>query len=378
MDPGSILPALPTGARILVVRLRSIGDIVLLTPALRLLKEWRPDLRISAVIESRFRELLEANPDVEEILNPGEGHGWEKIKSRLQAVREIRRRSFSLCVNLHGGPASVFLTRWSSAGIKVGFHHYRARSAYNILVPDAKLILDQTTVHTAELQAAAFFHLGLPRRNVPGARLVVTPHHQDQWKEKLAVLGVGRDKEYALIHPTALYATKQWAPQNFALLGNYLQREKGLLPIYSCGPGESSVLDAVEQAAGAAIRRLDGASLGEFAAALAGARLFVGNDSGPAHMAQALQRPLVVIFGSSSSVIWGPWRRAGTLAVTREDRTSSVARVVQNFYDCNPCPGDRCYRFERPECILSVSYEQVQTAVDEVLERSGGHVLKGM
>ena len=377
MDPGSILPALPTGARILVVRLRSIGDIVLLTPALRLLKEWRPDLRISAVIESRFRELLENNPDVEEILNPGEGHGWEKIKSRLRAVQEIRRRNFSLCVNLHGGPASVFLTRWSRAGCKVGFHNYRARGTYQILVPDAKLILDQTTVHTAELQAAAFFHLGLPRGDVPGARLVVTPHHQAQWEEKRAALGVPKNQEYALVHPTALYATKQWAPQNFAMLGNYIQHEKGLLPIYSCGPCESRVLDAVEQASGAAIQRLDGASLGEFAAALAGARLFVGNDSGPAHMAQALRRPSVVIFGSSSSVIWGQWPRAESLGAMPQERTASVARVVQNFYDCNPCPGDRCYRFERPECILSISFEQVQAAVDEVIESSRGQVLKG-
>jgi hypothetical protein len=56
----------------------------------------------------------------------------------------------------------------------------------------------------------------------------------------------------------------------------------------------------------------------------------------------------------------------------------SVARVVQNFYDCNPCPGDRCYRFERPECILSVAFEQVQAAVEEVLESSRGHVLDGI
>src|ERR1700693_4842380 len=104
MDAGSILPALPTGARILVVRLRSIGDIILLTPAVRLLKEWRPDLRVSVVVESRFRELIENNPDIDEVMDPGEGHGWGKIKARLQAVRAIRRKNFSVCVNLHGGP----------------------------------------------------------------------------------------------------------------------------------------------------------------------------------------------------------------------------------------------------------------------------------
>jgi ADP-heptose:LPS heptosyltransferase len=106
---------------------------------------------------------------------------------------------------------------------------------------------------------------------------------------------------------------------------------------------------------------LQGVSLAQFAAALAGTRLFVGNDSGPAHMAAALARPVVVIFGSSSSPIWGPWPRQGS---------NSSARVVQNPFNCNPCPGDRCYQFARPECILSVTFEQVKNAVDEVLAQS--------
>ncbi len=351
-----------------MVRLRSIGDIVLLTPALRLLKGWRPDLRISVMVESRFRELLEGNPDVEEIMDPGPGRGWKKIKSRLQATGEIRRRNFSVCVNLHGGPTSVFLTRWSGATWKVGFHHYRSRRTYQILIPDAKLFLGQPAIHTAELQAAAFFYLGLPCHDVPRARLLVLPRHQAWWDERRAALGVPRNQEYALVHPTALYATKQWAPENFARIGASLEREKGLLPIFSCGPGETAVLDAVERVNGSAIRRLDGARLGEFAAALAGARLFIGNDSGPAHMAQALERPSVVIFGSSSSAIWGPWPRPGSLDAPPNNRAVGAAQVVQNFYECNPCPGDRCYRYERPECILSIKFEQVQAAIEGVLK----------
>jgi lipopolysaccharide heptosyltransferase III len=371
MAAGSILPGLPIGARILVVRLRSIGDIILLTPALRLLKAWRADLRISVMLEPRFQELLENNPDVEEILAPGAGRGWNKIKSRLKTVRSLRARHFSVCVNLHGGPTSAFFTRWGGAGCKVGFHHYRTRGAYHVLVPDARMILGHPDVHTAELQAAAFFHLGLPKSEVPRARISVSPQHHDWWEKKREALGVALNQEYALLHPTALYATKQWAPENFARVGAYLEREKGLSPVYSCGPGETAVLDAVERAAGSGVRRIEGAGLGEFAAALAGARLFVGNDSGPAHMAQALERPAVVIFGSSSSVIWGPWPRRGASAAAGRLQATSAAQVVQNPYECNPCPGDRCYRFERPECILSVKFEQVQSAAESVLTRSG-------
>ena len=353
--PTSLLPTLPPGARILILRLRSIGDIVLLTPAMRLLKRWRPDLEVSVLVESPFRELLQANADVDEILEPGGGSGFAKLRARIAAVREIRQRQFALCVNLHGGPTSAFLTRWSGARWKAGFEHFRQRGIYHALIPDARGILNKPSIHTAEHQASAFFHLGLPREEIPPAGLAVSAAAATWWDEKRASLGVPQGQEYAVLHPTALYFTKQWAPENFAALGNYLERKMGLPIIYTCGPGETGSLDLVQQAAGATIRRLQGPRLGNFLAALAGARVFVGNDSGPAHMAAALGRPGVVIFSSSSSRIWGPWR------------PRAPWRIVQNPYDCNPCPGDRCYRYERPECILSVTFEQVRSAVEEIL-----------
>jgi ADP-heptose:LPS heptosyltransferase len=159
-----------------------------------------------------------------------------------------------------------------------------------------------------------------------------------------------------VVHPTALFATKQWSPEHFAALGVGL--ESWFPVVYSCGPGESHVLDAVEKSAGKELCRLEGTGLRHFAAALAGARLFIGNDSGPAHMAAAVGIPGVVIFSSSSSAQWAPWR------------PRAMWRVVQNHYDCNPCPGDRCYQFARPECILSVTLDQVHSAVQGVLAAS--------
>jgi ADP-heptose:LPS heptosyltransferase len=358
MTPASLLVDVPACSRILVIRLRSIGDIVLLTPALHLLKAWRPDLVTSVLVEPRFRELLEGNPDVDEILSPGEGP--IKGVSRLRTVLALRRKEFAVCINLHGGPTSRFLTRMCGAPVKVGFEHFRSPQHYQILIPDARIILNQPTLHTAEHQACAFFYLGLPRQEIPRARIFVSAEHKAWWKDRRAHLGLAPGEDYVIVHPTALYATKQWAPEKFAQLATALEREIGLKPVFSCGPGEDAVLDAIQKASELVIRRLGSARLGQLAAALHQARLFVGNDSGPAHMAAALSRPLVVVFGSSSSTIWGPWPRQAP---------NPPAQVVQNFYDCNPCPGDRCYRFERPECILSVSLEQVRTAVETVLTR---------
>jgi len=361
MKAASLLPDLPAGARVLILRLRSIGDIILLTPALRLLKHWRPDLRLSVMIEPRFRDLLQGNPAVEEILIPGEGSGARKLLSRAAVIRQLRRRRFSVCVNLHGGPTSRIFTRWSAAPWRVGFAHYRGASLYNILVPDACTILNKPSLHTAEHQAAAFFHLGLPQTEIPRAQIFSGAEHAGWWDAQRAKLGLAADQPYAIVQPTAAYKTKEWAAEGFARVGKYLASEAGVTPIYSCGPGEEPVLDAVERAAGEPVRRLQGVSLAQFAAALEGARLFVGNDSGPAHMAAALARPVVVIFGSSSSPIWGPWP---------PQASNQGSRVVQNPFECNPCPGDHCYKFAQPECILSITFEQVKDAIAAVLAQT--------
>ena len=364
MNPASLLPGLPGQSRILILRLRSMGDIVLLTPALRLLRDWRSDLHVSVLVESRFSALLEGNPCADQTLFMAQEGGWRKLRDRARLVRDLRAQKFALCLNLHGGPTSAFLARFSGARWKVGFEHFRRRRTYDVMVPDARRILSQAAVHTAEHQAAALFWLGAPRRAVPPSELFVTGAGRIEWQKERTRLGIGYGRDYALLNPAALYFTKQWPAQRFSELGRYLENERGVAAVFTCGPGESRCLDEVERASGRPICRLDTPGLATLMAATAEARVFVGNDSGPAHVAAALGVPPVVIFGSSNSKIWGPWIGSGP----RSSASGSSFQIVQNSYECNPCPGDRCYRYPRPECILSVSFEQVRSAVDSVLQ----------
>src|SRR5580698_2409505 len=107
---GPLLERLPSGSRTVVIRLRSLGDCVLTTPALALLKAHRPDLRIAVVVEDRFREVFDHSPDVECGLPPQAG--------------ALRRWRPSMTLNLHGGTRSMALTVASQAGIRAGFAHH--------------------------------------------------------------------------------------------------------------------------------------------------------------------------------------------------------------------------------------------------------------
>ena len=123
----NVLEELPRPGRVAIVRLRSLGDCVLSTPALALLKRARADLRVAVVAEARFHAVFEHNPDVDEILRPEPGM--------------LRRWRPDLCLNLHGGTRSAFITLVSGARWRAGFGHFRHQFAYNVHIPRAQEIL---------------------------------------------------------------------------------------------------------------------------------------------------------------------------------------------------------------------------------------------
>ncbi len=271
-----VLQRLPEGARVAVVRLRSLGDCVLTTPALHLLKLSRPDLNVAVVVEDRFAGVFEGNPDVDELLPPD--------------ARRLRAWHPALCLNLHGGTRSLWLTYTSRARIRAGFAHFSGSFLYNVRIPTAQEILGvNRTVHTAEHMASAMFHLGAERREIPRARLFADPHRAE--------------RRYAVIHPFATGADKTWRADGFLAVAELLRRTFDMEPVFIGAAADD--FRAFEQ-----YRHLQGAPLGEVKALLAGASLFVGNDSGPAHMAAAFGLPVMVIFGSMDPAIWGPWRTA--------------------------------------------------------------------
>ncbi len=318
-----------------VIRLRSLGDTVLTTPALAQLRQARPDLRVVVVVETPLDTVLDGNPDITAVLPVARKAG---IADRAATLWSIRRNRPELCLNLHGGPTSAWLTALSGARYRAGFGHFRPSRVYNIHIPRPHEILGRAEgapVHTAEHLASAIFYLGAPHTEIPRAVLAASPP--------------ARRRSYAVFHVTAAYFTKQWPVERFRRIAEHVQLHHGLEPIMIAGPGEGSVFEKLR-----GFTCLDNLDVRLLKSLLAGARLFVGNDSGPAHIAAAFGVPCVVIFGSSNSTHWRPWK--------------TPHAVVETAWDCKPCPGDRCYAFDEPRCILSVEAEPVERAVDELLQ----------
>jgi len=351
-DLAKPLESLPPGARILLIRLRSLGDTLLVTPALGMLKRWRPDLRLSMVLQEEFAPILASNPDVEDVIVLKRG-GVQGALSVLSAQRLIRRRRYAACFNLHGGTLSALLTATSGTPYRLAAGPFRFRWVYTGVAPHSEEVMGRRGLHTVEHQLSVFCWAGLPLGEIPPLQLFPQPEARQAVQKKLAAAGLNQRTCYAVMVPTARFFTKEWPFERYAAVVRYLKERYGLETVLDCSPGDEWKLDAVDKACGRRLPRLVPLSIQELAALIEGAALFLGNDSGPMHIAAALQRPMVVLFGSSEASVWRPWRAPSV--------------VLENPYTCRPCPADRCYAFDRPECILSITEEQVRAAIDSLL-----------
>ncbi len=347
---------LPENSRVLFIRIRNLGEAVLDTANLRALKRFRPDLRIATLVEAIYTDLYLADPDVEAMALPrGAKDRRSSIAARLDVIREIRQREFEAVINLHGGPTSAHLTFLSGAKHRAGAEHFRNGYAYNLRIPPAEEVLGRKDLHTVEYQFGQFRWLGLPDEEPSPTHLYVVPRMREAALAKLRDAGVNPERPYALLAPTNEFYTKRWMPDRYAAVAENLS-DRGLQIVMTGAPTEEqrAQLAAVQDATRQRLFSLSSLIIGELVAVIGGAKLFVGNDSGPAHIAAAVKTPLVALFGPASSVRWSPWRAQSAL--------------VQNYFACNPCAMYTCEAFDQPECIRSITVDQVMGAIDQVWE----------
>lgn len=346
-NPLSLLQQLPIAANVLIVRLRSIGDVVLTFPALQALHDWRPDLRIHMLVEPLSAPLVEKHPAISQVI---------VLRKSWQTVRHLRRQQFAIAFNMHGGPTSAFLTWLSGAPVRVCWAQRQYSWCYNVHVPVHFPVYGRIEMHTAEHRLQQFLYTGLPASPLPPAKVYVDAKAADFVRRKLAQKGIGADQPYAVVRPGASQANKRWPAERFAEIARWLRESHGIATVVNLGPGDEAIEAEVNRAfvgLGVIMSDLDVRGL---VALLAGSCLLIGNDTGPTHIAAALQKKCVVIFGASDSKVWSPWK--------------TEYRLVENPFPCAQCPRGGCESLATSQCIASISAEQVRAACNDLLAKS--------
>jgi heptosyltransferase-3 len=269
--------------RILVVKLNHLGDTLLMTPALRLLRQRFPQAWIDVVVRSGGEAVLEGNPDVSQVMTVP---GW-------RALATVLRRRYAYAFDLSNSDRAKVLVLASGAEVRGinarhGVHGWR-REVFNRVsmfdwAREHQVLRDFRTVADV---------LGVEA--VPGPLVLETGVEVER---PLAA--------YAVIHPTSRWAYKQWLPERWAAVADFLAEKRGLQVLFSHGPGES--VDAILEKSRIPHLKRTGLSLRQLGRLIQGASLFLGVDTVAMHVAAAVQAPTVALFGPSSEWSWHPWQ----------------------------------------------------------------------
>lgn len=286
------LPELPPRAGVVLIRLRSLGDTILLTPAAAALKAWRPDLRLAVVVEARFAAVVAHNPDFDAVIAVAPG-----AVGRARALGAVRRFRPQLALGLHGGSTAAWLARASGAPRRATFDGLRHRWAYNLFTPPRAAEGGRGRLHTVEHVLSLLEALGLPAAAPGRLCLALRPEAESRMRARIERRGVTGG--YAFLNTEAREPGLRWPLERFAALAAWLRRAHGLASVQASAGGGEPVEGAT---------LISGTSVEELMALVAGSALVAGNDGGPIHIAAALDRPTAVVYSTTDVEVWHPWR----------------------------------------------------------------------
>ncbi|MBV8468082.1 MAG: putative lipopolysaccharide heptosyltransferase III [Burkholderiales bacterium] len=347
--------------RVLVIKLRHHGDVLLTTPVLRTLKQQMPQVEVDVLVYDETRDMLADNPHIDRLFTikktRAAGGSWAKLKLELGLLRDLRARQYDVLISLteHNRGASLarlLRPRWaiSQDGPYNGFYK---RSFSHLFQP---VWLNKR--HAVERNLDALRTIGLfPRDEDKTATLVPGAAAQQTITALLATHGLAAGG-YILVHPGSRWAYKTWTAEKVAGLIAQLMEEGHRIVVSGSPDGaERALADAILAALPQRDQVVDVVgrlSLRELGELIRQSRMLIGVDSVPMHMAAALNTPVVALFGPSGQIEWGPW--------------GGTHRIIRLGLPCQPCELKGCGNSGYSQCLATLPIATVHAAAIELLQ----------
>ena len=324
--------------RILITRLRYLGDVILTTPAIAALKSRYPGAQIYYLTEESYSPILNKDPHLDGIISLGGNF--------VSSLRAIRSRRFTATVDLFYNPRSAWLLFISQIPIRLGGTRKWRRHLYT-----------DTFRVPSNVRSAADHHLhALKDFDVHGTvqppRIYLLDDEIKEGRELITRI-TGRDNGVVALHPGGTWPSKRWAPGAFAGLAGLIRKRTGMELLLVAGPGEEEIVRDVASRAGEGMHILPLQPIRRLAAVLRSCDAVVANDGGVMHLSVALQRPTVGVFGPTEPEVWFPYESMGPYS------------VVMSMEECAPCHLHQCNDMR---CLEGLKPEKVYKAFERVLK----------
>ncbi|MBC8147662.1 MAG: putative lipopolysaccharide heptosyltransferase III [Bacteroidetes bacterium] len=295
--------------KILIIKFRNIGDVLLSTPLISNLKSVCPDTSIDFALNKGCEDMLTSNPNINDIIVYDRSRIkklsiFSQLKEEIRFTRNIRKKRYDMVINLTEGDRGAQLALLSGANIKLGFP-VRKGLLSKIKIFD-KLGNDKKWQHTVEKDLQFINLLGKKINNKEVKIYWSSAVEQEVDK----ILADNNIEKFVHIHPVSRWMFKCWEDDRMASVIDYLQQDKGLKVIITGAPVKKELdrIDKILTLCNTKPVNLSGKlTLKHLACLSSKARLFFGVDTAPMHMAAATNTPVMALFGASYPVIWGPW-----------------------------------------------------------------------
>jgi heptosyltransferase-3 len=338
----------PNPKRILVIKLKQPGDVLVSTPVIAALKEAWPESHLTYLVPKGTEAMVADHPDLDELMVVARrGATWVET---LRFIRKLRQGRFDLVLELSGGDRGAIYTFLTGAKERLGFEHprqpfWQRHGCFTRLLPRPPV-----KMHMVDQNLAALRALGLTPVN-PRLQFFWDNNVERQVQDLLSSLGLS-ERPFVVMHPGAGWRFKCWTPTGYARVIEAFEQEWGL-PVVLTGTKavhEQDLLKAVlKECRAHPINLVGRLSLKELGALIVRARLFFGMDSAPMHLAAAVNTPAVALFGPSGVFNWGPWGE-GHL-------------VIKKNWECLPCGKDGCKGSKASRCLMELTPEEVLAAM---------------
>lgn len=335
-------------SRILLTRMKFIGDVVLTTPVIRALREKFPNAYIAYMGDKKAVSLLERNPYLNHIIpfDFSRPAVWEQPR----VILELRKQKFDVVVDLFSNPRSALLTYFSGAPVRVGKDVGGRGRLYTHRIKDDGAMKSAIAFHYQYVKP-----LGVEATHWR-TEIFLSEEEKREARIFLKWQNVDIEKPIVAVHPGATWPNKMWLKGSFAALIDKMFTKLKVETIFSLGPGDDELGSYIFQHCFGKVHILPVLPVRQLAAVLSQCAVFVTNDCGPMHIAAAVGTKTIGIFGPEPEEVWFPYGRdEGHLAIRKD-------------IWCSPCRKTACFRKgeEYLECMKLVS---VQEIFDEVQKR---------
>ena len=356
--------------KILLIRLRLIGDVVFTTPVLRALKRQFPRAGLSYLVEREAAAVVRNHPDIDELFVVERRRGVRRIVDDLRLAARLRRTRFDVVIDFHGGPRSSWLTRATGAPQRIGYDVAGRSWLYTRTVARPRELRPRHSVVNQWdlLSAIDGWTASAPHPAVDSVTMAADAEAENAIVRRLRAQNIGPEHELMVVHVSAGNPFRRWPEVAFVrlicALASANERRRIIL---SSGPADAPAADRIvagartELGADRAERVVDFGdfNLAELRALVARSRLFVGGDTGPLHIAATTQTPIVGIFGPTLSARSAPWR----------DPALPTESVEIPGLPCRPCEQRVCVPGDF-RCLTTLKPDEVISAAERVLRRS--------